>query len=176
VILKTQLSYWFFHRTLALYFIVALLGGAIGFASGPVTGVAVEFGLIILFSIWVWLSYAELENVTIDKEAEWIEIRDAMYKIVLSASLKDITDMEWENKNVIYNSPRFQQRATNKKSFVVTFKNGYEWYAEGSDYKNYFEIQGYLLTYCAKHQIIKIRPLEERKRASVRKRKRRLSR
>jgi hypothetical protein len=175
--LKTQLGYRFLHKVLALHILFTFL--SYGFTNGfeTLNFFTAQAIVICISVVLAWLGYADIEHVTIDKEKEWIVIKDSLMRVVLDRSLRDISDMEWENKNTIYGETRYGIRhRSNKKAFVVTFEGGYEWYAEGSDYKNYFEIQGYLLTYCAKHQIIKIRPLEERKRASVRKRKRRLSR
>jgi len=168
VVLKTQLGYWFFHRILAVHFLLMFVCFGITCNMGDVAVVLGQFVLIVFSSIMVWLGYAEIEHATINKSTEWIELKDALNRVVLNCSLKDVTDIEWENKNVTYNAPRFQNRSTNKKSFIVTFKNGYEWYAEGADYKNFFEVQGYLLTYCAKNEIIKVRPLAQRKRSRKR--------
>ncbi len=165
MILKTQLGYWFFHRILAVHILLMFVTLGITYMMGPIAMVFGQFFLTLFSSLLVWFGYSEIEHATINKNTEWIEIKDALNRVVMNGSLKEITDMEWENKTVVYNAPRFQKRATNKKSFVVTFKNGYEWYAEGADYKNFFEVQGYLLTYCARNQIIKIRPLAERKRS-----------
>ena len=119
MILKTELSYWFFHKIVALHIMFTFVSFGVTHGFEDLNFMAMQFILLALSSILLWFSYADKESAIIDKKREWIEIKDALNRVVLNAGLKDITDMEWENKNVTYNTPRYGKRSTNKKSFVI---------------------------------------------------------
>jgi len=175
--IKSKLSFWFFHKLLALYILFTIISICLNVIEPEKPKGDYGFNLdgFIFPQIWATLvliilfliTYLFKKEVIINSADEIIAINTVHSSVKKTYKLSQITNMIWENKNTTYNL-RFKKESTNQKSFTLSFSDGNSLHIDGNDYSNFFEIQGFLLTYCNKHDIIRISPLNTRKRSRFR--------
>ena len=179
-ILKSKLSYWFLHKIIAIYILFSFLSICTCIDDSRKAGdYHFDFSNLPYHQIWILLilivilliQWISKKEITIDKSKEVLAIKTFLSKKIRNYSLTQITNMTWENKNTTYNL-RYRKESSNQKSFCVSFNDGYVLEAEGTEYTNFFELQGYFLTYCNNHDIIEIAPLSERKKSRFRRKNR----
>ncbi len=177
LILKSKLSYWFFHKIIAVYVLLTFLsictcinepvkaGGdySFDFYNLPY----LQIWLLLILSIFILIQFVSKKEITIDKTKNTVAIKNYSSKRKRSYSLTQITNMSWENKNTTINL-RYGKHSGNEKNFSVTFNDGHVLEVKGSEYINFFELQSFFLTYCNNHDIIHIAPLSERKKSRTR--------
>lgn len=77
----------------------------------------------------------------------------------------EIKGMNWQNINRSFGASRGPTISTNNQTFWIYFKDGSVLEIAKADYDNYEEMASWFFGYCKKKQIIKIDPLEVRKRS-----------
>lgn len=82
----------------------------------------------------------------------------------------EIKGMSWQNKNRTFGASiaRGPTISINNQTFWVYFKDGSELEVAKANYENYEELANWFFNYCRKKEIIKIDPLEIRKRSRYR--------
>lgn len=102
-----------------------------------------------------------------------IEEGQIIYKSPFSSlkktyKLTDIIDFKWDNKPKIQRTGGRIQTTTKAKNenIYIFFKNNEILELNFKQYKNFDVIKKYLFSYCVKHNIITVRPLEDRKRST----------
>lgn len=126
----------------------------------------------ILLGLFIWGVFAWLfligrkKKILIDGNK--IEIGNYLFPSIKEFAMTDIKGMTWMNKNRYFRGHKGFSTAINISEFSVYFKDGTELNLSKTDYDNYQEMANCFYNYCRKNEIIKIDPLEVRKRSRYR--------
>ena|ERR1700752_1595564 len=175
MIIKSKLSFWFFHKLLAVYIFISLIFVFLNIEEHPKGQYDFHFKNFLFTQIWAipvlliffLIEYISKKELIINTKEGTLEINRIHSKVIKKLNLTQITNMIWENKNTTFNL-RYKKESSNQKSFTLSFSDGSSLHIDGTTYLNFFEIQGFFLTYCNNHNIIKISPLNARKRRHLR--------
>ncbi len=91
-------------------------------------------------------------------------------KVKADYLLNDIVDFKWSNKpNVVKKNWTGGQESMKNETIEVFFNDQRSVLISFEQYRNFDEIKVFLFNYCFRHQIIQLKPLEERKKSSLQK-------
>lgn len=128
-------------------------------------------GIFPLFFLISTASIALIASLHIARKPK-LSIKDGsiIYQTVFPAQkeiypLNTITDFTWSGRPAIARSRSGSQIKLNNDSFELSFKENEPLSITGDQYANFDEIRNFFYSYCIKHDIIEVRPLEERKRS-----------
>ncbi len=128
------------------------------------------FEILLTLSVWGLVSWLFLRSrkKKVVIEGESVKVGNYLFPKTKELAMNDIKGMTWMNRNKTYGSTKGFSTTVNISEFSVYFKDGSELNLSKSDYDNYEEIANCFYGYCRKHEIIKIDPLEVRKRSRYR--------
>lgn len=174
--IESKLSPWIFYNTIA-YSIVGILV-CMPFYLTENEKKDTEFvwlnlliAVIIIFLLAVIMYKAALRSIFQIKITEnEILLNQYTKKRIYPFSHDEIKGMSWQNKNRTFGASiaRGPTISTNNQAFWIYFKDGSELEVAKANYDNYEELANWFFTYCRNKEIIKIDPLEIRKRSRYR--------
>lgn len=174
--IESKLSPWIKYKTIA-YSIVVFLTGMPIYLNVNDKGE----NEIIWLNFFIVLIVVVLGTLLIHKSIlrGKFRVRITENKILLNQYTKskqyefdheEIKGMNWQNVNRTYGGSimRGPTISTNNQTFWIYFKDGSELEISRADYDNYGDMANWFFGYCKRKQIIRIDPLEVRKRSRYR--------
>lgn len=176
MIIESKISPWLFYNTIA-YAIVGILVCMPFYLDEnekketEIVWSYLFIALMVVIFIAIIMYRAALRSIfRVQITEKEILLNQYTKQKIYRFSHDEIKGMSWQNKNrtfgaVIARGPTIN---VNNQAFWVYFKDGSELEALKANYENYEELANWFFSYCRKKEIIKIDPLEVRKRSRYR--------